>query len=258
MSDQTMLVGVVVAILTAFTSLAIAIFNARSTRNLERQAREADRADKLEERKAADKVELDLIREPLINAALDLADRIDNMRRRRFLGTYLTGRVDHRSEIARTSTLYRFAKYWCIVQRLYDNVTLHRLLQEDGLGPVGDMLSEIAHTFASDRYDDGRFMVWRDEQRAIAEKMRTDETAEGCIGYATFAERYDDTFAQWFASFDQDLASFDQDLNEETAIKSGRLQTLQQNLAALVHRLDPDQAYGERWKWLMERSRGDK
>jgi hypothetical protein len=245
-----MLAGVVVAIITAFTSLVIAILNARSTRNRERQAREAERAEKLEEQKASVKVELDRIREPLIIAALDLVDRIDNLRLRRFLGTYLTAVMSIAVKSRALALVTASRSTGAFVQRLYDNVTLHRLLQEDELRPLCDILNEIAHTFASDRYDGRRFMVWRDEQRAIAEEMRTDETPEGCIGFATFAARYDDTFAHWFASFDQDL-------DEEAAVKSRRLKILQHNLAMLVHQLDPDQAYGELWTWLTERSGSD-
>ena len=242
--------GVVVAIIAALASLVIAVLNAGFTMYRERQSHEADRAQKLEERKASAKVELDRIREPLILAALQLAERIDNMRLRNFLQIYLTPSAGRRREIARTSTLYRFARYWCIVQMLYDNVALHKLRDDEATRQVESMIDQIASAFTNDTYDGRRFMVWRDEQRAIAEKMRTAATPLGSIGYATFVEQYDDTFAPWFASFEQDL-------DGPAARGSVRLNVLQHKLAMLARQLDTEEAYRDRWTRLIDRSRSD-
>lgn len=142
------------------------------------RSREADRAQRLEEREATAKMELDRVREPLLGAALDLAHRLDNIRHEHFLDAYMTSGDTHRAQIARTSTLYRFAKYWCIVESLYDRVALLHFRQEEATRSVADTLREIGRTLASDKYDGGRLMVWREEQRAIAE----DEGRQDSLG----------------------------------------------------------------------------
>ena len=185
MFNHVMNAGVVVAIIAAFASLLVALLNAALPLYRERRAQEASA-----------KTELDRTREPLLAAALDLADRIDNIRHRHFLEAHLKSRESRRSVIALTSSLHRFAKYWCIVETLYDKVALLQFREDAATRPVADTLRDIGRTFATDSYDGGRFMVWREEQRAIAEKMRADATPSGCIGYASFAERYRDTFAE--------------------------------------------------------------
>lgn len=109
---------------------------------------------------------------------------------------------------------------------------------------VADTLGDIGRTLASDSYDAGRFMVWREEQRAIAEEMRDNNEPLGCIGYATFVQRYDEAFASWFASFDHDL-------DADAAVRSQRLQLLQRHLAELARRLDSERAHEEQWKRLL-------
>jgi hypothetical protein len=244
-SDQTMSAGVVVALIAAVASLVVAILNAGFTIYRERRSREAERLQKLEERIASAKAELDRIREPLTLAALGLADRIYNMRLGHFLQIYLTPSAGRRREIALTSTLYRFARYWCIVQMLYDNVALQKLRDDEATRQVESMIDQIASVFASDAYDDRKFMVWRDEQRAIAEKMKTDATPLGSIGFATFVEQYHDTFAPWFASFEQDL-------DGAAARASSRLNVLQQKLATLARQLDQEGAYRDKWARLLD------
>lgn len=236
--------GVGIAIITASVSLAIAIGNAGFTAYREHQVREADRAARLEDREVSARKELDRVREPLLQAALDLANRLDNIRHDYFLDSYLETPQSHRAHIARTSTLYRFAVYWCIAESLYDNVALLQLRKEQATRPVADMLGEIGRTFASDKHDGGSFMMWREEQRAIAEKMRTDNNPSGCIGYATFVERYEDSFAEWFASFDRDLET-------TAAARSERFELLQQKLARLAKQLDSENAYLDRYERLI-------
>ena len=255
---------VTVAIIAATASFVAAVLSALMTsrnarkaaaenRQLAERQRELDvnllrlRSDleheaKREERAHTARTELDLNRDPLLRAALDLARRLDNIRVDDFLA-YL--RADpRRSDMARLSTLYRCARYWCVVENLYDNVALLRFEQDEVTRPVATKLMEIAGTFASDEYDD-RFMMWREEQRAVAELMRSDQPG-GYIGYATFVDRLE-TFQPWFASFDDGLQS-------DTARGRERLRTLQQHLAHLVIRLDTPGTYRENCDALVARA----
>jgi cell division protein FtsL len=182
---------------------------------------------KLEERAFTAQGELDRVRQPLLAVALDLADRLNNIRNRWFLEAYSSGDGRH-SELARTGTLYRFARYWCVVETLYDRADLARLLADESTHSVAYTLREIGRTFATDKVDGRRLMIWREEQRAIAERARDDKTLVGCIGYATFVERYDRDFACWFASFEEDWTS---------VRSSERLRLVQGLLVALAQQL---------------------
>jgi hypothetical protein len=235
--------GVVIAIITALVSLVIALANAWFTSQRERRAREADRIEKAEERLASAKAELDLVREPLLNAALDLAHRLDNIRNDHFLDTYLTAGGGHRADIARSSTLYRFARYWCVVEDLYDRVALLRFREDESTRLVASTLRDIGRVFASDRHDEGRVMVWREEQRAIAELMRSQDAQVTSLGYATFVERFDSVFARWFSTFADDLDS--------AAGQSRRFMLVQHQLATLASQLDRDGAYRDQWERLL-------
>jgi hypothetical protein len=206
---------------------------------LEREAKREERADTA-------RAELDLHREPLLRAALDLGHRIDNIRNSGFLG-YLKS-DQRRSDMARSSTLYRFARYWCVVENLYDNVALLRFEQDEVTRPVSATLAEVGRTFASDRY--GRtFMMWREEQRAVAELMRSDRP-EGCIGYATFVDRLE-TFQPWFASFEEGL-------KPDTTRGHDRLRVLQQHIAHLLIQLDTLGTYRERSDALLAGAEADR
>lgn len=229
--------GVLVAIIAAIGSLVVALGNAGFTAYRERHVK-----------KTTAKAELDRMREPLLRASLELAGRIDNIRNEDFLHVYLTSSDARRTEIARTSTLYRFARYWCIVEMLDDRVALLKFREHKATRLVADMLREIGRTFATDDYVG--FMVWREEQRAIGEEMRTENTTLGCIGYATFVDRYDETFARWFSAFEQDL-------NATAAKESRRFAVLQRKLAVLARQLDSDHAYSNQWEGLIDRSPED-
>jgi hypothetical protein len=95
-------------------------------------------------------------------AALDLAHRLDNIRNDDFLEAYLTPTQGHRADIARSSTLYRFARYWCIVEALYDKVSLLQFQEDNATRPVAGTLRDIGKTFATDMHDGERFMMWRE------------------------------------------------------------------------------------------------
>jgi quinol monooxygenase YgiN len=256
--------GLVAALIAAAASLVIALMNAgfalygsRETRGLNRTLskeqgrlqREMEvlkddlaRETKRQEREASAKAELDRAREPLLAAAVDLADRLHNIRHGLFLA-YFSSDVEHRAENARLGTLFRFARFWCIVETLYDRVTLVQFRGDEATRPVAAKLRQIGRTCASDRYDNGRLMMWREEQRAIAERMRVETAPLGCIGFATFVDQYKSTFERWFSSFERDL---------DASASSERFKDLQQQLAELASQLDEEKMYEEQWRRALE------
>ena len=117
-----------------------------------------------------------------------------------------------------------------------------RFREPDHTKAVADLVGEVGRTFADDRY--GRdFMLWREEQRAVGERMIERHGDEaGCVGYATFAEHYETTYSRW-------LGRFEKKLNRETAIASRRLPALRETLRALVKALDPEELrYRRDWE----------
>lgn len=247
---------VLVALIAAFASLLIAIVttvynSARDRRNMIKQHQleielaqyraDLDQNALREQQALSARAELDRVREPLLAAAIDLADRIDNIRSRGFF-FYLSDSNGDRRRIALTGTMYRFARYWCIVESLYDTVGLSKFTADDTTRSVASTLRAIGGAFASDGYDGRRLMMWREEQRAIAEKMRDDKSPIGCIGYATFSDRYEQRFSTWFASFERDL---------ESAPASERMRVIQEQLSKLAEQLDTAGAFRYQWTKLM-------
>lgn len=184
---------------------------------------------RLEERALTAEAELDRVRQPLLAAAIDLAHRINNIRVDWF-HDYLSSPEPMRREVAMKGTLYRFARYWFVVESLYDRADLGKLLAEPSTRPVAATLRQIGQTFASDQHDGGRLMVWREEQRAIAELTRAPDEPAGSIGFASFFAQYDEKFASWFAFFSRDLPNAD---------TSERLRLVQQLLGELIEQLAP-------------------
>lgn len=255
---------VTVAFIAAITSLVVAVLSALITssnaskttaenrRLTERQAQldgrlavlrsDLEREAKREDRAVSARAELDLHREPLLLAALDLAHRLDNIRNDAYL------RADQRRrDMARSSTLYRFARYWCVVENLYDNVALLRFEQDEATRTVSGKLGDLGSTFASDRYGE-TFMMWREEQRAVAELMHSDQPG-ACIGFSTFVDRLD-KFQPWFASFNAGL-------QPDATLGRDRLRVLQRHLAHLVMYLDTPGTYREKCHSLLARAEAD-
>lgn len=55
-------------------------------------------------------------------------------------------------------------------------------------------------------------MMWREEQRAVGEMMIGDSRQHSTLrllGFASFADQYQDRFARWFATFEADLRAPD-------------------------------------------------
>ena len=118
-----------------------------------------------------------------------------------------------------------------------------RFERDEDTKTVAGLLADIGQTFATDKLDrtgssgSPRFMLWREEQRAIGELMCVagESKQVACVGYSSFVNHYD-TYSEWFKTFVGDLESDD-------AAKSERLARLQSLLAQLVIQLDTERAY---------------
>lgn len=132
------------------------------------------------------------------------------------------------------ATLYRFGKYWGTVESLYGTVNLLLFERNASTKDVADLLNQIGGIFASDspRVGGLKLMIWREEQRAIAELMQRNASGgKPVIGFATFVRQYSAEFAPWFAAFERDLLL-------EDIESSPRLATLHATIDRLVAHLD--------------------
>lgn len=263
------------AIVTAIASLLIALFTAWRGGREALRAREAERElaasqldaqrvleiskafwqeklailnDELARRAAADerrrtaKDELDRQAEPLLLAVIDLGHRINNVRNRCFLETYLDQKQGTaRQDTALLGTMYRFAKYWAVVENLYSQVNILHFENDEMTRQVAACLKEIGATYAKDGLDGGKLMFWREEQRAVAELMLVGDST--VLGYASFAQQYHERFAPYLATFASVLRDGGLRNNE-------RLRRLQDLYAQLAELLDTERLLERDWEWL--------
>jgi hypothetical protein len=248
---------VVVALVSSLTSVAVAVGTAVWTakengksRKVQLDLSEAQHAsgeelEKLkyrlqqqtqeEERRAQETVQLARFREPLLDAAEELRHRLRNIREDGFL-IYLQGpRRDH----AIFTTFFRLARYFGVLEMLYAQVNYLKFQTATETKAVAELLANIGRTFASDEYDrtngfeTSRFMIWREEQRAMGEAAidQADDQRNDLVGYAAFVQRLEGGASKWFASFKEDLEHAD-------AVPSTRFERLHVLLSQLVGRLD--------------------
>jgi hypothetical protein len=198
------------------------------------------------EREALDAQQaLALLRVPLQYAADDLGRRLHNIRADEFL-VYVE-KDNRRNKTAVLGTAYRFARFFATLEMLYSRAEFLRLerrsASDSETESVVETLAEIGRTFARDRYDrsdpddfrTSKFMIWREEQRAMAE-LAWDRERDSIAGFATFATRATGPDAIWFDNFIEDLTTDD-------AASSERLALIQSLLARLVRLLDPERRY---------------
>jgi hypothetical protein len=212
----------------------LADLQATSQGELERLKHSLNLAAKKEERLTEAKLMLDRIREPLLTAASDLGERIDNIRNRNFL-VYLHA-DDHRRQTALLSTQFRVARYFGRLESLYATLSVMRFERDEDTKTVAGLLADIGRAFATDRWEG--FMLWREEQRAIGELMLQQPAALGdqCAGYSAFVDDYESKFKTWFTTFTEEL-------ERSGASKNARLARLQELLARLVIQLDEGREY---------------
>jgi len=197
-----------------------------------------DWREKRHERRLAAREKLDKYRAPLLAAVDELGRRINNLRNDGFLA-YLDS--DNRRDTALLSTHFRFAQYLGWTEIIYGYSQYLQFDADDVTAKVAVALGEVGRILASDKFDridandftSTRFLLWREEQRAIGELMREGGDEPRCIGFNTFAMTYENRFSRWFASFESDLKS-------ASAPDSDRLRELQRVVAKLARELDVD------------------
>lgn len=237
----------VIAGVVALTSAGIAAWSQLKLKGLEQSAKE------METRSNA-RVVLDRYRGPLLDAAWDLGDRLDNILDRRFLSNFGTG---PRGEVAISSTLFRLAQYFGWAEIVRREVQLLRFESAADTRRTAYFLSLVMRRFATDWYDwdeahdqaarwiagyradelpSRHLMLWQEEQRGIGERMIPAGTDARCIGYATFLDQYADGFSRL-------LGDFESGLHARGVENSLRLVEVRDALARLVQQLDEEQRY---------------
>ncbi|MCM3487568.1 hypothetical protein, partial [Kocuria rosea] len=212
------LIAAVVGVLTAVAGIIAAVITSR------RQSRTAQDVAKLQDKSANDLArlqeqlklqarqeerfyaaleQLNRYREPLLAAARDVGHRLKNIRKGSFFA-YLHHTDERRRLLALRSTLYRLGRYWAVVESLYESVNELRFTTEEETQRVASLLGKIGGEFASDAYLSPQFMVWREEQRGIADLMREQVKPgeNGVMGFARFMDAYDTRMAPWFAELE--------------------------------------------------------
>lgn len=224
-----------VALGTSATSLALAAASLWSQRVTVREDR-----DHL--RRSQARVVLDRYRGPLLSAATELGDRIDNIRCRGFGGFGRPG--SDRDDLAKLSTLFRIAQYLGWREVLRTEVQLLRFENERDTTLTAALIGDVVWAFASQSVDDGQGMLWAEEQRGIGELMmvRLGDGSSTCRGYASFALNYEDQFAVWMDELGADWLA-------ESAPHRDRLRLIQLGLFGLVLQLDEEGAHLDR-AWL--------
>lgn len=231
----------------ALTSLGITLWhsNRQATRDRQEHSRvneslehlrhDLDEQARRQDRSLAAREVLDRYRRPLLAAAYQLERRLDNIRRRGFLG-YLHAEP-HRAEVAMKGTLYRFAVYLGWRELLSRELTYLDFENSERTRDVLDRLDEVRAKLSSSRFDHQRLMLWTEEQSAIGGLMLTSTGTPGVIGFETFFEQYEESFDEWFGSFAEDIG--------DAGASSTRLRELETALRKLIDTLDEGTLYGD-------------
>jgi len=182
--------------------------------------------------------------EPLARAAFDLQSRLYNILRMDFLQAFYT-----RKSYAETSTLWLIGQYLAWVEILRREVQVLDVGDSRQTADLQRRLFAVTDAFASDAGDQ-RFMIFRQDQRAIGEIMVVGrEVGEvkrsDCMGYAQFTETLakNEEFSRWFEHLRRDLDSLATEakrIGSQQFIQSPRLILLQRTLIDLIDLLDKD------------------
>jgi hypothetical protein len=197
-----------------------------------------DLREKSIERRLAARERLDRYRPQLLAAVDDLGRRINNIRNDGFL-TYLHS--EDRRDTALLGTLFRFAQYLGWLEIVYGYGGRLRFESDEATKAVAKTLADFGWILAADEFDrideddfeTSRLMLWREEQRAIGELMRHEGDEPRCIGFDTFAQNYDRSFARWFSLFATQLRG-------ESVPTANRLAELHRVAVRLIKELDVD------------------
>jgi hypothetical protein len=186
--------GVIAALVSAFVALRQSRMSERLTRLSHELDAEVNRQAALFDRDLKAEEVLARYREPLAAAAFDLQSRLCNILRLDFFAKFGN---DERGEEALRTSLFRLAQYFGWTEILRRDIQFLSFPEDDETRRVAHLQSEIAKRFLSDDYGPA-LMIWGDEQRALGELMIVEEHGKVlCMGYASFRDRCDDTFAPW-------------------------------------------------------------
>jgi hypothetical protein len=218
--------GVIAAIVSAIVAIRQSRMDERLTRVKHELDVELGRQAALLERDLRAEDVLKRYREPLAAAAFDLQSRLFNILQMDFFGKF----GDHeRSEEALRTTLFRLGQYFGWTEILRRDIQFLSFPEAEETRRVAHLQSEVAKAFLSDTYGPA-LMIWKDEQRAIGERMIVEEYGNVlCMGYATFSDRCDELFAPWLGRLRAELP------NDAPA---ARLRDVQHRLCDLVETLD--------------------
>jgi hypothetical protein len=218
--------GVLATLVSAFVALRQSRLDERLARLNHELEIEQNRREALFDRELRAEEVLTRYREPLAAAAFDLQSRFYNLLRLDFLAKFGAG---ERGDDALRTTLFRLAQYFGWTELLRRDIQFLSFPEDDDTRRVAQLQSDIARCFLRDDYGPA-LMIWSDEQRALGELMIVEQHGKVlCMGYASFRERCDDTFAPWVERLLNELA-------DESA--QARLRDAQHLLCELVETLD--------------------
>jgi hypothetical protein len=227
--------ALVVAYISGAVALASAAFTGWTRLHLAKQGRRLDA-----------KAVLDRYRGPLLDAAWQLGDRLENIRHDRFFDYLSPG--GGREQDARLTTLFRFAYYLGWREFVRTQVQLLRFENAKGTRRVAGFINDVTWVLASDQVDGQWAMLWNDEQRGIGELMIEYQSGTSTIvrGHAAFHRHYKTVFDPWMERFAHDLCSPAAEDRDRLKDRS-RLRLLQWALYGLVRQLDQEGIYGGGW-----------
>jgi hypothetical protein len=228
--------ALVVAVISGAVALVSAALSVWTQLEVTRRASE----ERAKERRSDAKVVLDRYRGPLLDAAWQLGDRMDNIRNNNFLAYLSEG--SGRERDAKLTTLFRIAYYLGWREFIRTEVQLLRFENQRDTRLVAGFLNDVTWVLASDKLDGTQAMLWGDEQRGIGELMTERPSGAPFIvrGHAAFHRDYEKVFAPWMERLASDILS-------PSAVTSTRLRLVQWALYGLVRQLDYEGAYGEGW-----------
>jgi hypothetical protein len=166
-------------------------------------------------------------RQPLAAAALDLQGRLYNVLALDFVESF--GGVHALNREAARTTLFRFAQYFGWSEILRRDIQFLSFADDADSRAVVRLQARVTEHFLDSGVGEA-MMIWRDEQRAIGERMIVEEHGKViCMGYARFGDCCERDFAPWLDRVWEELA--------QPAARE-RLRNVQHALCDLVELLD--------------------
>jgi hypothetical protein len=214
-------VGFAGGVFAAALSAGVALRQSRMEARLLLLGRQLDSAERAEE-------VLRRYRQPLAAAAFDLQARLYNILRLDFVERFGGGHP--LAEQASRTTLFRIAQYFGWSEILRRDIQFLSFPEEGDTRTVAAIQAQIAERFLDSGPGAG-MMIWRDEQRAIGERMIVEEHGKVlCMGYAAFSdccrERFGPSLERMWAEVEEPAAQ-------------ARMRAVQHALCDLVRLLDP-------------------